>query len=179
LLAAAALWATRVQANGALKVPAEVDAALPGARLQGQGRLRFLGLRVYDARLWASGPALGHDAAAWAQSTLALEIEYARDLDGQKIAERSLLEVRRQGDIVDATAARWLLTLQRLIPDVRAGDRLTTIHEPGQGLRLFANGTLRGESADLLLAQRFLGIWLAPSTSEPALRLSLLGVSPP
>ncbi len=33
-------------------VPPEVAAALPGATLQGSGRLRFIGLSVYDARLW-------------------------------------------------------------------------------------------------------------------------------
>jgi hypothetical protein len=182
-LAAAALWAGAARANGApgVPVPAEVGAALPGARLQGQGRLRFMGLRVYDARLWAgaSASAQALDATTWAQQPLALEIEYARALDGALIAERSLQEIRRQGAIDTPTAERWQATLARLVPDVQAGDRLTALHQPGQPLRLYANGSLRGEMADLALAQRFMGIWLSAQTSEPALRLSLLGTSRP
>lgn len=176
LLAALALCAGGARASVA--VPAEVAAALPGARLQGQGRLRFLGLRVYEARLWAhAGP--GSLVTAWVDQRLALEIEYARALAGGQIAERSLLEMRRQGDIDTATAARWLDALQGLIPDVKAGDRLTAVHEPGLRLRLFANGVLRGETTDLTLAQRFMGIWLAPVTSEPSLRAALLGQAAP
>ena len=159
--------------------PAEVAANLPGARLQGQGRLRFLGFLVYDARLWAAPTTPGSKAGDWTQQPLALEIQYARALDGGQIAERSLLEMRRQGDIAPATAAAWLAELQRLIPDVKAGDRLSAVHEPGQRLRLFANGTLRGQISDVALAQRFVGIWLAPVSSEPALRAALLGLTPP
>jgi hypothetical protein len=89
----------------ATAAPAEVQAELPGARLQGRGQLRFLGLRVYEARLWV-GPQSA-DAAAW-QVPLALELEYMRALQGPKIAERSLVEMRRQGDIAPAAAERWL-----------------------------------------------------------------------
>jgi hypothetical protein len=55
--------------------PAEVAAEWPQARQLGSGRLRFMGLRVYDARLWAPGP-LGADD--WAARPFALELVYAR-----------------------------------------------------------------------------------------------------
>ena len=57
-------------------LPAELAADLPQARLQGSGRLRFMGLRIYDIRLWAGASPVG---AQWASVPLALEIEYARD----------------------------------------------------------------------------------------------------
>ena len=41
--------------------------------------MRFFGLRVYDVRLWAGEPA---SATNWAALPLALEIEYARELQG-------------------------------------------------------------------------------------------------
>jgi len=182
LLGAAVGWAALAHgpsyASPSLTVPAEVAANLPGAHLQGQGRLRFVGFLVYDARLWATTPpAPAPDL--WPHKAVALDIQYARALDGGQIAERSLLEMRRQGDIAAATAATWLAELQRLIPDVKAGDRLTAVYEPGQRLRLFANGALRGHTTDTSLAQRFVGIWLAPVTSEPKLRAALLGLAAP
>jgi len=171
LLGAPGLWALGTHASVA--VPAEVAAALPGARMQGSARLRFLGLSVYEARLWSGPTSVSED---WADAPLALEIEYARTLKGSAIAERSLVEMRRQGEI-DATAGqRWLTTMAQLFPDVRQGDRLTAVNRPGVGLALFANGQPRGAVDEPAFARRFFGIWLAHQTSEPALRRALLGL---
>jgi Chalcone isomerase-like len=156
-------------------VPPELASELPGARLQGQGRLRFLGLRVYDAKLWVGPQAL---AEAWANVPFALEIDYARELKGAQIAERSLAEMKRQAEIPAAAAARWLALMAQLFPDVKKGDRLSALNLPGNGARFFLNGTLRGEPRDAEFAQLFFGIWLSPQTSEPSLREALLGRSP-
>jgi hypothetical protein len=152
--------------------PPEVAQALPAVRQQGSGRLRFLGLRIYDARLWVGATPVADD---WTAVPFALELEYARTLKGEQIAERSLVEMRRQGDIAAATAERWLALMKQLFPDVQEGDRITGINEPGQGARIFVNGTARGERSDAEFAKWFFGIWLSPRTSEPTLREQLLG----
>ena len=127
LLAAGACAGGWAQANTA---PPELQQSLPGARLQGQGRLRFFGLHVYDIRLWT--PA-GFAPERWADTPLALEIEYARTLYGQQIAERSLDEMKRQGEIAPDTGSRWLAEMARLFPDVKQGDRITGVQQPGAG----------------------------------------------
>src|SRR5690606_32571304 len=133
-----------VRGQGAVAPPAEVAAALPGARLQGSGLLRVLGFRVYDIRLWVGAAAVGGDwSQAAAATPLALEIEYARRLVGAQIAERSLVEMRRQGGIAEADAERWLAAMTRIFPDVAQGDRITGLHLPGRGARFFVNGALR------------------------------------
>lgn len=162
-------------ANVARAAPPEVMAELGRARLAGSGRLRWLGLHVYDARLWVEGPL---SAADWALRPAALEIEYARGLSGRAIAERSLDEMRRQRPIPPEQAERWLAAFVPLMPDVSAGDRLTGVHRPGEALRLFANGQARGELRDAEFARLFFGIWLSEQTSQPALRQSLLGGTP-
>jgi hypothetical protein len=172
LLAAAAPLLPAAQAATA---PPEVQTALPGATLQGQGRLRFFGLHVYDIRLWA--PA-GFVPDRWAQTPLALEIEYARTLYGRQIAERSLDEMKRQGEIAADTGSRWLAEMNRLFPDVKQGDRITGVKQPGVSASFFMNGQTRGELRDGDFARRFFGIWLAPQTSEPALRERLFGRQP-
>ena len=180
LAALAALGAAGVHAQTpvtpATPAPApEVAAELSGAKLQGSGTLRFLGLRVYDARLWTAAAVPGAD---WAAAPLALELEYARSLDGVRIAERSLSEMRRQGDIAADVAERWLDAMKQIFPDVKAGDRITGVNVPGLGARFFINGRLKGEVRDLSFARFFFGIWLSPKTSEPALRDALLGKVP-
>jgi hypothetical protein len=156
----------------AQSLPAEVAAELPGARMQGSGRLRFLGLRIYEARLWA--PAVVA-AADWARAPLALELQYARKLVGRLIAERSLDEMRRQGEIEPARAERWLARMTELFPDVADGDRITGVQRPGEATRVFFNGALKGEVRDAEFTRFFFGIWLSAQTSEPALRDALLG----
>ncbi len=173
LAAAGAVLLGPVRAQNATPpAPAELTADLPQARLQGSGRLRFMGLRVYDVRLWAGASPVG---TQWAGLPLALELEYARKLDGAQIAERSLVEMRRQAEPAADTAERWLAAMKTIFPDVREGDRIMGVHLPGQGARFFHNGTLRGEVRDTEFARLFFGIWLSPRTSEPALREALLG----
>lgn len=154
------------------QAPAELDSELPGARLQGQGQLRFLGLRVYAIHLWTGSAPV---AADWAGVPLALEIEYLRKLDGAQIAERSLVEMRRQVELQADVAERWLAWMRKTFPDVRNGDRLTGVNLPGRGARFFLNGRPQGELLDAEFARLFFGIWLSPRSSEPALREALLG----
>lgn len=156
----------------AARAPAEIATEIPGAQLIGSGTLRWMGLRVYDARLWA---AEALSAETWASRPFALELQYARALPGRRIAERSLVEMRRQRELPAADAERWLDALQRLFPDVAAGDRISGVHKPGQSARFHVNGRLAGELTDAEFARLFFGVWLSPQTSEPSLRDALLG----
>lgn len=181
LAAAAGLGARSGAASPA--VPVELSQGLPAARLQGQGTLRFLGLRIYEARLWVGAQTL---APSWSDAPavpLALELHYARAFRSEAIAARSLQEMRRQGPIEPAQAARWQATMQRLFPDVQSGDRLTGLWRPDRGAEFFFNGRATGEVGEATepgFARRFFGVWLSEQTSEPALRAALLqGASRP
>lgn len=172
LLAALVLLPLGGRAQAA--APREVVSGLPDARLLGSGELRFLGLPIYDARLWV-GP--GFDVADPLVFPLALELDYRRALDGGRIAERSLVEMQRAGGFSAAQGGQWLAAMRALFPDVQRGDRLTGLYRPGQGLAFFFNVRPIGELPDADFARRFIGIWLAPETSQPRLRRQLLGIA--
>jgi hypothetical protein len=155
-------------------LPVEVAAEAPGSHLQGQGRLTFLGMHIYDARLWV-GPAFA--AEDFERQAFALELVYGRSLDGKLIAERSLAEMKKVGTVSDAQAGRWLAQMTRLFPDVDRNDRITGLHRPGELARFFVNGKLCGDVADPEFARLFFGIWLSPRSSEPKLRQALLGTA--
>ena len=155
----------------ALAAAARGAPELAGLQLRGQGRFRYFGLSIYDARLWSAEPV---DPARWAELPLTLELQYARSLVGREIAKRSLAEMRRQAAIDDARAQAWLQEMEAAFPDVKAGDRLSGQHEPGTGAIFFFNGQPRRRIADAQFARLFFGIWLSPQTSEPALREQLL-----
>lgn len=156
----------------ATAMPAEVASELAASRLHGAGRLTWFGMSVYEARLWAGER---FSVTQFEREPLALEIQYARSLQGKQIAERSLAEMQRFGASSDADAARWLTSMIQLFPDVTAGDRLTGVHRPGGATRFYFNSKLRGEIRETDFARRFFGIWLSPQSSEPKLRQALLG----
>lgn len=159
---------------GSTAPPGEVADSVASPRLQGSGRLRFFGLRVYDARLWVGS---SFNAQRFEDHPFALELEYARTLEGAAIAQRSLAEMRRAGSVTDAQASNWQAALTRAFPNVVAADRLTGVHSPGAATRFFHNGKPTAAVPDPTFGRAFFGIWLAPTTSEPDLRRQLIGPS--
>jgi hypothetical protein len=156
----------------AASLPPEVSAELPGALLLGEGRLRFLGMHIYDVRLWGEGAQVAREPKT---EPLALELQYARALSGRDIAERSLKEMQGLETVAAAQAERWLVQMRQIFPDVKAGDRITGVQRPLEAARFFVNGQPSGEVRDADFTRLFFGIWLSPRTSQPGLRDALLG----
>jgi gluconate kinase len=176
LLAAplAASWQQALAQAGAAAPPEVRDVLGAGARLSGAARLRWLGLSVYEARLWV---AESFQPLRYVAVPLALELIYARSLKGPLIAERSIEEMRRNGPLPDEDAQRWLTFMKDTFPDVAAGDRITGAWEPAQSRSVFyVNGAPVQALRDPGFGPRFFGIWLAPTTSQPAMRQQLLGL---
>lgn len=173
LMLLAMLPASALASRAAQALPPELKAELHGARLLGEGRLKVLGMPIYDIRLWGEGGAGGREPES---KPLALELEYARALEGKLIAERSLKEMQGLDRIDAALAETWLQQMRRIFPDVKKGDRITGVQRPGESARFFVNGQASGEVRDAEFTRLFFGIWLSPRTSQPKLREALLGI---
>lgn len=144
---------------------------LAGFEAVGSGTLRFFGLRIYDATLWAP-------RGVWASGQpFALELRYARSFDGTAIAKRSIEEIRAQRTLPEATLVRWEAQLAAIFPDVQEGDRLIGVRTPGEGAAFYSGTRPIGRIADEAQADAFFDIWLAPATRAPDLRARLLGAS--
>ena len=152
--------------------PPAVAAALEAPRLAGQGLLRWFGLRVYEATLWV--PTSGFDPSRPLQSAFVLDLRYERALEGAAIAETSAKEMARLGMGTSARRDEWRDALRRILPDVRAGDRLTGVHRPGRPVRFFRNDTPIGTVDDPEFGAAFFSIWLDAQTAAPELRNALL-----
>jgi hypothetical protein len=74
---------------------------------------------------------------------------------------------------------RWQQALQAALPDVKSGDHLLGIHQPGAGAVFRMGGRVVGEVSDAEFSRLFFGIWLSPQTSEPALRQQLITATRP
>jgi len=144
---------------------------LPEAKLAGTSKLRVFGFEVYDARVWV---APGFKRSDYSQTASALELTYLRNFKGAVIAERSLKEMRRIEPFSESLAKKWLADMTAVFPNVKVDDRLTGIYTPGVGLQLLFNDKPLAELKDPVFARIFMGIWLSPKTSEPAMRDALL-----
>jgi Chalcone isomerase-like len=172
LLLLAALPATALASRAPHALPPELKAELNAGRLLGEAKLKYFGIHVYDIRLWGEADFNGRELQS---RPLALELQYARALEGKAIAERSLKEMQGLDTIDAASAERWLQQMRQIFPDVNKGDRITGVQRPGEAARFFVNGQPRGEVRDAEFTRLFFGIWLSPRTSQPKLREALLG----
>jgi Chalcone isomerase-like len=154
------------------KLPTDVATSLPSADFAGKGKLTFFGLEVYESSLWVAPNFKGLD---FDKHNFALELHYLRNFTAADIAKRSLEEMQRIEQVPEQKALLWTKTLSELLPNVRKGDRLIGAHKPGFGATFWLNGKRIGEVRDDEFSRQFFAIWLSPKTSEPKLRMALLG----
>jgi len=167
LLAAGALCAAAI-AHAAPSLPVALASELPMLQPLGEGRLRWLGLHVYDSALWAPGGGWSFDRP------FALDIRYAMSIRGRDLTKRSLEEMRKLGHSDPQKLRRWEAEMDRVFPDIRPGDRLVGVSIPGREARFYSQERLLGTVPDPEFARAFFGIWLDERTSEPALRARML-----
>lgn len=144
---------------------------LPSLKLRGGGLLRMYGFQIYNSFLWTpNGEAFDPN------KPYALDIQYLRNFEGRKLAERSIDEMRAQSVGNDNVYPKWLAEMTRVFPNVKPDDRLTGVFTAERTARFFHNGRFTGEVKDAEFAAAFFGIWLSENTSQPRLRERMLGV---
>jgi hypothetical protein len=164
------LLALPTQAN---TLPPEVHQVLPSAQLNGQGSYRWFGLKLYDASLWSETKP--NNNGQWWQTPLVLELVYARDLSGERIAQASIDKIRKLNRGTPERQAAWLQWMRETFPDVNEGMRLSGYYIPEQGVRFYRDGRFMKEISDVEFAQAFFAIWLDERCSAGDLRRALLG----
>jgi hypothetical protein len=153
--------------------PGHVEQAVPQARLAGSGAFTWFTMKIYTAELWV-GPQ-GYQPEA----PFALDLRYARKLDGVKIAEASAEQMAKTGAGSAAQRNAWLARMKAIFPNVNEGTHITGVNLPGEGARFYLDGKPLGSVADPAFARAFFGIWLDPATTAPALRTALLANAAP
>lgn len=149
--------------------PTELASHVTASKPYGEGSLSWLFITAYDASLWT-------DAQRWSMNEpFALTLVYRMSFTTDEMVERTLEEMKALDPALTADQLqRHARMLRNAFPPVKAGDRITAIHTPGQPVRFFHNGRLTASSDDSAFADPFFGIWLSPKTSEPSLRRALL-----
>ncbi|MDR3427542.1 chalcone isomerase family protein [Silvimonas sp.] len=147
---------------------------LGNAQLIGEGDFRYLGFKIYSARLFSRHEPFDEN------QPFALQLVYNRALTREKIADASVDELKRiYGAILsDTQLENWRKQMLRAFVDVQIGDQLTGVYLPGLGVRFYHGDALNAQIDDPVFARAFFSIWLDPATRDPALRTRLLGGKP-
>lgn len=138
--------------------------------LIGAGTLKYYFWDVYQAKLYAPNRSVTEN------SILALRLTYLRDLEGVKIAERSIEEMKNIGCVDEIRNAEWLSQMKVIFPDVSNGITLTGIRTKDGISKFYMNQDFLGEIIDSKFSKCFFDIWLGSKTSEPNLRAALLNL---
>jgi hypothetical protein len=143
-----------------------LDTLTSGLQRWGSGEFRRWGFLVYEATLWAKTD----DPL---KPPLALGLTYKRNLDGVKIADASVTEIRNLKIADESQLKVWGERMAQIFPDVKPEDRIVGVHLP-EGARFFHNDRFIGSVDDPAFARAFFAIWLDARTSAPELRTLLL-----
>ena len=152
-------------------LPAALAARFSGDwHVHGQGLFTWSVFRVYRAALHVTGEGFSDKAL------YALDLNYLRNVSAEQIAQTSVEEMQRIAGVDAATAERWGELLLGILPDVKLGDRLIGVFEPGVGVAFFGRDGALGEIADPAFVHAFGAVWLDEQTRAPGLRAKLLGL---
>jgi hypothetical protein len=150
-------------------LPAPVAKDAPALVAQGEGAMRWFGIKVYDIRLWTPMKMWSH------AEPFALELIYDMSLEGRAIADKSVELIRKQGVKDEAKLKRWGEEMARVFPDIKKGDALIGVSVPNKEARFYSRDKFIATIADPEFAKAFFNIWLDESTTDPGVRRKLLG----
>lgn len=138
----------------------------------GRGEMRWFGLLIYEASLWTTS---GLFQSIEKSLPIALTLQYDKNISSEALAQRTLEEWEHLGKFNRKTRILWKQRLEQIWPSVKPGDKITTLVSEDNRTTFFHNNTLISELDDPQFGKAFLSIWLDPNTSEPDLRMELIG----
>jgi hypothetical protein len=110
-------------------------------------------------------------------SPFALDLNYLRNVSAAQIAQTSVAEMIRIGDVDPIRAVEWGEQLGAVLPDVSLGDRLIGLFEPNHSVTFFSNDQYLGGVIEPAFVAAFASVWLDAKTKAPTLRAALLNLS--
>ena len=174
-LLATALWllsALPCHLHASSELPAALRDEHPTLQVHGSAVVRRFGFTLYTARLWTDQQGFR------AHAPYALDLEYARDIKAAMLVATSIAEMRKHGHRDEAVLARWSQAMATVFPDVRTGDRLIALAQPGVEARFYSAHGYIASIRDAAFVEAFFGIWLNAATSAPSVRARLLDARP-
>lgn len=144
---------------------AAIGAVLPGASERGSAVFRFLGLPLYEARLFT----MGGEPLDWNQD-FGLELRYLRNLTQYDLVEGTMRELERTGGTMPVRGQ-----LETCFSAVQKGDRYLAVTDGPDRVSFWLNGKPTCTLSHPRAAYRFMSIFLGDNTRSRSFTQKLLG----
>ena len=155
-------------------LPAEVTRQWDELALIGETSLKRFGFHIYDASFWMAS---NRDDESFSTTLSALSITYAKNIRAEKLLSSTKKEWKKLGIANNHPTDAWLSELKQIWPDVKKGDQLIIVFEPGGDSTFFSKHKKLGTIGDTKFGPAFLAIWLDKNASFIKNRNELLGKS--
>ncbi|MDD2804639.1 MAG: chalcone isomerase family protein [Elusimicrobiales bacterium] len=170
---------------------AEVEKTLKGVAmpvaLQFEGKkllLNGLGLRtkvvfkVYVAGLYLEKLSGNGEEIAASEQLKRIELSFLRSVDGADVAKAIADGFNNNAGAALPALKDRIAKFEKLIPDVKKGDRLLFVYRPGAaaGVELQYNGASLGKLEGKDFGDALLRVWLGPKPSDKNLQDGMLGL---
>jgi hypothetical protein len=148
--------------------------ALNGAGLRTRTILK---VKVYVAGLYLEQPTRSAAQVISSDTVKRVELTFLRDLDRSQITDAIREGFERNSKAEMSGLRARLDQLQKMIPDVKEGDRLLITYSPGQGTAISAKGVEKGVIEGKDFAGALFSVWLGRDPVDADLKNALLGAS--
>jgi hypothetical protein len=146
-------------------------ATLPyGLQKVGDGTMSWMFFDIYDASLFTTNG--DYQSNIYPQM---LTINYLKSINKNRLIKATEEQWSLQG-FNNSQMKLWIQSLQQIWPDIKSGDSLTFYVAENKKSYFYHNQTLLGGINSEGFPEGFLAIWLSDKTSQPKLRLQLLGL---
>jgi len=142
-----------------------VTSVLPDAQLRGAATFRFVGLPIYEARLFTrSGAPLD-----WS-TDFGIELTYLRNLTENDLVESTMRELERTGEALPLRGQ-----LERCYRDVRKGDSFVAVSQGPDRVGFWHNGKRMCTLGYPRIKTRFMAIFVGDNTRSKSFTRDLKG----
>jgi hypothetical protein len=130
---------------------------------------------VYVAALYVAKPAYEPDAILGSSDPVELTLHFVRSVDAGDLTNAWREGFARNPSVALPALQQRIATLNSWMTDVHTGQTMTFIRNPGTGIQVEVNGTVKGTLEGDDFAKAFLSIWFGPAPPNPDLKSGLLG----
>lgn len=172
-----ALWAApETRSLKGVTAPVTLDFEGKKLQLNGLGLRTKVVFKVYVGALYLEKTSKDGLEIAASEQVKRIELTFLRGVDGADVAKAiSDGFANNAGDALPAIKER-IARFEKLIPDVKKGDRLAFTYRPGKGVEVEAGGKAAGAIEGKDFGDALLRVWLGPKPSDKALKDGLLGL---
>lgn len=125
---------------------------------------------IYDATLYSA------DTRFDSTKPFALKLTYLRDFKKKNLVKETKKQLKELKLFDHRNNEQWLQNLSDIWVDVKKGDSITFYSDINGAAAFYYNDTYLGNIQDPEFTKRFAAIWLSELTSQPEMRLELLGL---